>query len=293
MTMGKNPLKTLMAKGLWIPRKPVYSLQEVDQIKQQQINDFNEMLARFNAARRVIDKVNAGLRSVDRAKEPVLTATLFVAAPDWKTQLGKLRDKFNDTVSETLDIIREAREEAKALDKGYAVPVNKLLDYGESIINEQAGMVNDAVREAIGGDDGGQALQLIAGQLNESLSDMFNAEYRQMNTEALATERRFSRAGVYIGVNCLLKERDGITSIRKQWRAVYKHLQVRSNELADDALEAYQYFNHYKPFNLTGKKLHQFEQKISRYKTEMRPHFDSIGQSHDKVATTHRKNALY
>lgn len=222
--------------------------------------------------------------AVDRwgVSRTVLFASLmFVSAPDWKGGLKTLQDQFNSAVTSLQHAIERTRRQANEWTQPPALLW--LCDTLEADLLDSSAKINEAVTAAIGGNDGGLKLR----QLKDFAPDIalsIDERLAAYGTDAYLRNTKIDRANVFIAINCIRYEGEGLTSIREQWKAVYDDLKSKHDHLAGDAAAAWEHFKSKNPHGMNLTELRQYEQDISRMKKIVRGKMPPP-ESSDKVPT--------
>jgi hypothetical protein len=241
---------SLIKSGKYMTNGQIMSLVERDRANMQQ---------RLQYLSEVTNPLLYALVQIDTARQMLYTALLFRADPSWKVQLKILQDKFNSEVTTGQQAAR------KLLSDDSLAYVHEIIQPAEHLIMHTASRINQAITKAIGEDDGGYELQLLADKY-ASMANVFETHMKALGTDHLARDTRTSRAGVYIGVRANELEREGYTNVRQQWKTIYNELKANRHKLEGDQAEAWEYLEYKNPHGMRASEKRQFEQEISRLK---------------------------
>lgn len=207
------------------------------------------------------DPIRSATDRVEGAKRAVFAALVFVNSPTWNDGLKLLQDDFNSEVTSCHQTILKVKQQLTPEEARIKAPLEEL--YNE--ITLFASDINTAIGAAIM--DGGLGLRHLAeNDAQHNISGLVDERFASLSTDALLTQTRISRAGVYIGKRCNDLEAQGIKKVRQQVRVIYRELEINSDQLTGDKKEAWEYLKGWNPFSLTGSRRERFEDNISSYK---------------------------
>lgn len=246
----------------------IYTAPEVKEMLERQRREIER---RQEQIEKITVPLDVALSIIDIEKDCIFSSLLFVDSPTWKSGLKLLQDQFNSKVTAGQQAIQTAITSLPTnMPADLKSALKSLINSFENPTVDMASQINEAINTAIGGNDGGVALRKLAEERLPDIARTLRQRIGEIQTDQFAKDRRFSRAKVFIGLQCnALEKRDRIKSIRAQWKALYRQLRANQSHLTEDALAAWEYFEEWKPTEMTRDQLRRFEQEISRFKQEM------------------------
>lgn len=226
-------------------------------------NDITKFLIRNHTQNQ---KVESALNEEYAERRSIFAALLFVGDETWETGLELLRNRYNKAASRALDEVRkfcQQRDDDPAM-------VAAITRFEQALLSNSSD-INGAARKAIAEGDKGAALKQLSTQLNVNILDDLRELVSDIRTEGIATDRRFSRALVWIGWQCNKMENTGQTDdIETMWKTLHRRLSVRRDELWGDELAAFNWFT----AQLRVENTRQTNKYVSGYKQDMKPYYE-------------------